>query len=294
MQPIRQWTSVCVLTAATCLGCASVPSPTNPAGAAPAAATAAAPAAAPAAKCSTLPEFLGLCDLNRCAATQIQRLGSCLGMQYPGLEGKPPLLPITDPANAKSPDAAVSSAAKIKEKEDGADQKIKALRYLAGIGCLNCYPGVEEAFLKALADCTEAVRYEAIQALRKAAGCPCQNCRHDCCCTPAIQKRLNELASGTDEKTGCYKESSPRVRRVARLALKNCSPPPPEEKEPRPAKKSKETHRELPVEKHRELPADNAPLPQPGSAHPAKDAEKLEGAAGKSKLPLPPPTPPAS
>ena len=228
MKRIRRSVGLCVLMAGICPGCASVVPPAGPAAPAPAAAAAAAPAAK--ASC-TLPQFLGLCDLNQCATAHIQGLRNCLGMQFPGLEAKPPLRSIADPANAAATSPEVSSAAKIKQDEDMADQKIKALRDLAGVGCANCYPDVEKSFLDALSDCTEVVRFEAIQALRKEAGCPCQNCRQDCCCTPAIQKRLEEIGCGIDDKTGCYKERSARVRRVARLALQHCPPLQPPEKE---------------------------------------------------------------
>ena len=64
-------------------------------------------------------------------------------MRFPGLEAKPPVLAITDPANlGEDASPAVQAAAKVKAEEDGAQQKIKALRYLATIGCGGSIPFV--------------------------------------------------------------------------------------------------------------------------------------------------------
>ena len=143
-------------------------------------------------------------------------------MRFPGLEGKPPVTAITDPANAESPTPAVKTAAEVKADEDAAPQKIKALRYLATVGCTDCYPDIEKAMLAALDDCTESVRYEAVKAIRKTAGDPCQACLATRCCQPEILKRLRELAY--DMREGCcYKEPSARVRRLARLVLGECN-----------------------------------------------------------------------
>ncbi len=87
---------------------------------------------------------------------------------FPGLEKKPPLMKIADPKNLQSQNPAIKKAAEIKAEEDLAQQKIKALKYLGEMGC-GCYPGVSEALLAALEDCTESVRYEAAKALLNAA-----------------------------------------------------------------------------------------------------------------------------
>ena len=183
----------------------------------------------------TLPEFLGLCAVFDGIGKGIDCIRSKLGSVFPGLEPKPGLLPITDPANMDSPSPAVAAAADIKAQEDAAAQKIKALRYLATIGCGGCYPDVEAAFIESLNDCTEEVRYEAVKALRHAGGDPCQYCRHSSCCSPQVRKRLQEIGYGLDEPSECFLEPSPRVRRIARLALQNCggvSPPTPAEELP--------------------------------------------------------------
>ncbi|MCL4201018.1 MAG: hypothetical protein KJ000_00885 [Pirellulaceae bacterium] len=217
-----------LLTAALCLGCASVPpAPPAPVPAPPPVNTAG-PATIvvgqpqPCCPKQTLPEFLGLTGLFKAGGALFSRIRARLGMRFPGLEGKPPVLSITDPANMDSPNPAVSAAAEIKAQEDAADQKIKGLRYLATIGCGGCYPDVEQALLAGLDDCTEAVRFEAASALRSTAGNPCQFCASDKCCSPAVQKKLRDVAYGIKDNSNCYKESSARVRRMARLALAGC------------------------------------------------------------------------
>lgn len=212
-----------------CAGCASAPkakpeAPTPPT-TAQAGSTTIVAVAPPAPACcpkQTLPGFLGLTGLFQGLGKGIDCLRNRLGMRFPGLEAKPPVLAITDPANA-GPDAppAVKAAADIKAEEDAAPQKIKALRYLATIGCAGCYPGVEEGMLAALDDCTEAVRYEAAKALRDTVGNPCKMCRKSACCSPKIRKKLDQIAHEMDNE-GCYKEASARVRRMARVALCEC------------------------------------------------------------------------
>lgn len=217
----------CLLTAAMCLGCATVPAaaPTPPASAAAPVTTGPATIVVGQDPCcpkQTLPEFLGITGLFQAGGALVTRIRSRLGMRFPGLEGRPPVLPITDPANLDSPNPAVSAAAEVKAQEDAADQKIKGLRYLATIGCGGCYPDVEQALLAGLDDCTEAVRYEAASGLRRTAGNPCHFCRSDKCCSPAVQRKLQEVAYGADDYTGCPTEPSARVRRMARLALAGC------------------------------------------------------------------------
>jgi hypothetical protein len=182
----------------------------------------------PAACCprQTLPEFLGFKCLMQGVCGAVNQLRNCLGMAFPGLEATPPLLAITDPANM-SEDAppAVQAAADIKSQEDQAAQKIKAIRYLATIGCGGCYPDVEDALIAAMDDCTEAVRYEAVKAVRQTAGggdgCTC--CAYGACCSEKMQNKLKELAY--DKQGCCTGEPSARVRRQARLALATCGPP---------------------------------------------------------------------
>ena len=147
--------------------------------------------------------------------TSVNRRGN-----RPNLERKPPLKRIADPANLESENPAIKAAAKIKTEEDLAPQKIKAIKYLAEVGC-GCYPGVADALVKALDDCTEEVRYQAAIALCQASGNPCNACGGLGCCSAAVMTKLQEKAHGQDAQ-GCPKESSARVRAAAQNALNAC------------------------------------------------------------------------
>jgi hypothetical protein len=170
----------------------------------------------------TLPQFLGVIGACEGIKELVDRLRNRLGSIWPGLEAKPELLAITDPANLESDNPAVAAAASVKAEEDAAAQKAKAIAYLASVGCAGCYPGIEDALLAALDDCTELVRFETAKALRSTALMPCKNCCRSACCGPKIREKLTKLAYETDAQ-GCYLESSDRVRRMARLALANCT-----------------------------------------------------------------------
>lgn len=175
---------------------------------------------------------------------------------HPGLEKKPPLKKIADVANLESPNPAIKAAAKIKTEEDLAPQKIKAIKYLATVGC-GCYPDVRDALLAALEDCTEEVRLAAAEAFEEAAGCPCQFCNRSGCCSPAVIKKLEDMAHGLDDQ-GCPKEASARVRAAAERALNACQMVTPATPTEAPRKK------ELPVEI-----APDAAAPEAAPAPPA-------------------------
>jgi len=184
--------------------------------------------APPAAPPPSIFDFLGVPQ----TAKTLGALGDCLcakvGMVFPAAEPGPPILPLTaaqnfDPAGPP----AVKVGAEIKAEQDLAAQKIKGLRYLATIGCGGCYPDVENAILASLDDCTEAVRYEAVMALRKSTGNFCKLCNNKRCCSPAVRKRLQVIAYKMKERN-CFVEPSDRVRLEARLALKACGGSAPE------------------------------------------------------------------
>lgn len=149
----------------------------------------------------------------------VNRMGN-----HPKLERKPKLLRIADPANLESPVPAIEVGAKIKQQEDLKDQKIKAIKYLAEIGC-GCYNDdgeIEDALLAALKDCTPEVREAAANAIAAAAG-TCNCCYDGCtptCCGEKIQERLMEMAYG--ENDGCWKEPSAAVRAAAASAVAAC------------------------------------------------------------------------
>jgi hypothetical protein len=152
--------------------------------------------------------------------------------KHPGLEAKPPVVGIANPANLEpkwkelgAAGDAVQVAAKVKQAEDAAPQKIKAVKYLAKIGC-GCYDelGVTAALAKSLDDCTESVRLATIEAISDAAeGGRCASCNEQSCCKEEIVKKLAERAYKIDE-TGCFIEPSEKVRDAAREALCICCP----------------------------------------------------------------------
>ncbi|MCE9527090.1 MAG: hypothetical protein K8R36_13670 [Planctomycetales bacterium] len=190
---------------------------------------------------------------------------------HPGLERKPPRLAIADPKNLKSPVPAIKKAAEVKAQEDLAPQKIKAIKYLASIGC-GCYNrdgGITDALLAALDDCTETVRLAAADAIASAGGGDsCENCGQHPCCTKEINERLMKMAYEMD-KDGCPIEPSDRVRRAAARALLACPP----------QDVLKDPIRELPPGE-REVP----PEPIPPAPAPA-----LRATAPRTPTPAPPP-----
>lgn len=153
---------------------------------------------------------------------------------FPGLEKKPPILKLADPANLlpEKPEM-IKTAAKIKIDQDLKKQKIKAIKFLAEVncGCYNKDQAVEQAFLAALADCDPDVRLAAVEGLAKAAGsCVCRTGCETTCCTKAILKKLDDMANGI--KDGCYKEPVAEIRCAAAKTIAICPvlpPDPPEE-----------------------------------------------------------------
>lgn len=154
---------------------------------------------------------------------------------FPGLEKKPPVLALADPANleADMPDM-IKAAAEIKQDQDLKKQKIKAIKFLATVncGCYNKDDKVETAMLAALEDCDPDVRSAAIEGLSDAAG-GAGRCRTGCavtCCTKDILDKIEDIATGIED--GCYKEPNAEIRRAARELMRSCPPPPVEPIEP--------------------------------------------------------------
>lgn len=216
---------LCLGTTVNLGGCAAVPTaaptPAMPTSAVAGATTIVA-VATPCPPKMTLPQFLGINGLFGGIRGIGQGIRIRLGSRFPGLEPRPPMLALSDPANL-GPDAspAVQAAAKAKADEDEVPQKAKAVRYLASLGCGKCHPDTEEALLAALEDCHEEIRYEAVRGLRGVVGSKCGGCRQDSCCTAELLKKLYEIAYGTDMH-GCFLEPSSRVRRNARLVIRGC------------------------------------------------------------------------
>jgi hypothetical protein len=130
---------------------------------------------------------------------------------------------IADPVNLESDNEILRRTAEIKQNEDLAQQKIKAVKYIASIGC-GCHDGADEVLVAALEDCTEVVRYEAALAIIENASRQCGLCDHQSCCSKKIVEKLAERAYGRDERYGCWIEPSPRVRAAAEYALLLCCP----------------------------------------------------------------------
>ena len=181
----------------------------------------------------TLWSFLGIPKWKKVKVKLFNRRGN-----MPKLEPKPPMLPIADLANLKSDIPALKKAAEIKIQEDLKKQKIKAVKFLASIGC-GCYDkdgGITEAMTAAMDDCTEGVRLATIKAIASSAKDGyCDECKQSGCCNKKIVDKLSEIANKMKDD-GCWAEPSERVREAATKALCECCPgtgpaPPVEEKE---------------------------------------------------------------
>ena len=176
----------------------------------------AAPGALPGPAPATLWRFMGVPQgIRKLQGATRNRNGN-----RPNREPRPPLKAIADPANLQSGNLPIETAAKIKQQEDLAPQKIKALKYLATIGC-GCYKGVKEAFMDALDDCTEEVRLQAAESIAEAADTKCAKCSNACCCDAEMMQKLNDVATLRDDK-GCFVEPSAEVRAAACQALLAC------------------------------------------------------------------------
>lgn len=175
----------------------------------------------------TIWSFLGIPHAHYAIKTQmVNRHG-----KHPGLEPKPLIKAIADPANLESPFDVIKVAAKVKQAEDAKPQKIKAIKYLAKMGC-SCYDKDKEitkALVSAMGDCTEDVRKAAVEAIGESAMSECcATCSQRSCCNEDITAMLSKLAYEHDEM-GCFVEPSAEVRQAAADALQiccpNCGPP---------------------------------------------------------------------
>ncbi len=235
-------------------------------------------------------DILGIPQIAKVGGFVLRRARSRLGARFPGLEPQPELLPLADPANLESPYPSVQVAAEVKAEEDAAPQKIKAISYLATIGCSGCYPDVEKALLASLDDCNEEVRYATVVALRETAGSPCKACKAASCCSAAIMRKLEELATKTNAQ-GCYVEPSARVRRMARLAMRGCGGLVPAEPEPEPIEGPAPTDLEgpTPAPPPAPAPAPEAPPPAPPPGPTARNHEAPVSPAGMRSVLISPP-----
>ena len=122
----------------------------------------------------------------------------------------PPFAPKTPSVAELKDPGPVGAAAKAKLDRAGAEERIKAVKYLATLDC-HYWPEAEEALIGALrADRNECVRYEAAVALL-----------HGCCCTCKVTVALS-IAVSCSDADGNPTERSARVRAVAAHALDRC------------------------------------------------------------------------
>ena len=140
--------------------------------------------------------------------------------------------PLLRPPFAGAPlDSAKGLAAKIKGQELDAKNRIKALKFLGDVDCVE-YPESQQVLVKHLReDPVEKVRLAAAKALEEqlSHGKDDKPNRRErrrkdtCkgCCTKLVLSALSESAYETDEQ-GCYLEPSKRVREAAEDALKTC------------------------------------------------------------------------
>ena len=182
----------------------------------------AASAASAAAQPATLWRFLGIPQgFQKVRDVVANRRGN-----RPRMERKDPIKRIADPANLESDNPAIKAAAEIKKAEDMKLQKIKAIKYLATIGC-GCYDKdgkITEALIAATDDCTPDVREEAIKAIDEASsGECCPKCGSTSCCNEKITKRLSEIAYERDD-SGCPIEPNAEIRKLAKRVLCKCCP----------------------------------------------------------------------
>lgn len=146
---------------------------------------------------------------------------------HPRMEPHPARKALNDPANlAEGMPPVIQEAAKVKMAEDLKPQKIKAIKYLARIGC-GCYDldgNITKALVEAASDCTEEVRLATVEAIAEAAAAQCcAQCGQTCCCKQPILEQLAKMAYQRDDH-GCYVEPSQRVRQAAARALMICCP----------------------------------------------------------------------
>ncbi len=105
---------------------------------------------------------------------------------------------------------AIGAASKVKMDRAGAEERVKAVKYLASVDC-HYWPEAEETLIAALrADRNECVRYEAAVAFM-----------NGCCCTPKVVMALSITVSCSSQD-GHPSEKSARVRAVAAHALDRC------------------------------------------------------------------------
>jgi hypothetical protein len=125
------------------------------------------------------------------------------GLISPFCPTTPSLAELQDPG-------AIGAAAKVKQDRAGAEDRVKAVRYLGTVDC-HYWPEAEDALIAALrVDRNECVRYEAAVILA-----------NGCCCTPKVMIALAAAVSCSQADDNPI-EKSGRVRAAAANALDKC------------------------------------------------------------------------
>jgi len=190
-------------------------------------------------------------------------------------QGAPRMLPLEQAlqsgGGAPPPPQATDLAKKIAKANEPAnvELKIKAIRYLSKQNCV-CYPEIMDSLLAALADCSERVRYEALQAIRR--GCKACDCdpngpafntgmiagsRPSCQCQVKVISTLSDHLLERDIQ-GRLKERSVRIRKLAEIMIRECLETTPVESNSQPLP----TTREPQPDPFPNQPLQNVPSPQ--------------------------------
>jgi hypothetical protein len=202
-------------------------------------------------KCCSIWDFLGVAQFGNFVNNQICKtqlftgMNTLLGPLGRALGLGPSLL---SDKFAKG-GGAMALANQLKKEEKKVPLKVRAIKYLGTLDC-QCYPEIVDALLASLDDCSEKVRYAALEALhhkcgdkgcclhlhkhKEQANCgscgTCDTCTNGncppcdcagCACQKKVIERLNQLLLARDE-FGCLKEKSQRVRSLATLMIEEC------------------------------------------------------------------------
>ena len=199
-------------------------------------------------KCCSIWDFLGVAQAGSFLNNQIfktrlfQGVNSALSPVARALGLGPAL--VSDKFGKEG--GAMGLANQLKKEEKKVPLKIQAIKYLGTLDC-QCYPEIVDALLGSLDDCSEKVRYEALQALHHKCGekkchghkhggtdvacvSTCDTCTNGngpscgcggCACQKKVIDRLNQLLLARDE-FGCLKEKSGRIRSLATQMIEEC------------------------------------------------------------------------
>ncbi|MCA9262471.1 MAG: peptidyl-prolyl cis-trans isomerase [Planctomycetales bacterium] len=182
-----------------------------------AATTVTATAAAPAAVPPNIWDFLGLPQIFRGGVGVASRVRHGLNRRLPFGKKLPPQ-EIPPPGQASPAEGAAGEAMQV---EANSEATAKALPYLGNFGCNDCFKKTEPAIYQALQDCSDIVRVAAIETIMKSLSKGSCACNGKACCSLRIREQLEKMGYERDG-FGCFVETCPKARRLARVALKQC------------------------------------------------------------------------